>query len=139
MRLATTAKLHYIGTLSAAALLLLAACDSEDSSDLPQVGGHWESETFMHEDSRGTEVGQATLEVHFEQDGAELGGTGFLHLPQARVDMPFEIDGDVSERAVQFTLLYDTAPPEAVNCSVESDTLLKCFKGGARFNLNLVP
>lgn len=116
-------------------LCATAACDSENEVELPDVSGQWESNTFINEDQRGTASGQAVFETHFDQDGEELSGSGLLHLPQARIELPFDVDGTVGDRSVQFITLYDTAPPETVTCSVESDTHLRCFKGSVRFNL----
>lgn len=121
-----------IGCLAVAALAM-GGCDSTDELEVLQVAGRWTSGAFTQVDQGGNPVGQASLELEFEQDGDDLTGEGVVHLPQARIDLPFAVSGRSMERSIQFTMQYETAGPEVVNCTPDSETRLKCLKRGANF------
>ncbi len=116
--------------------IALYGCDTAEDDPVLQVGGSWRSETFTQVDQGGSAVGPATLEVVFDQEGSDLDGSGVLHLPGARLDLPFDLSGSATQRTIQFTMLFETAAPEIVNCTTDNETRLKCVKRGVAFNLD---
>ena len=127
---------RHLALLALCGVALLPGCDGAEEADVLQVNGAWTSDSFMQEDQVGTVIGPATLDVEFRQTGSQLSGSGVLHLPQARINLPFELNGTANKRTVQFSALYETAPPEQVNCTSDAENSLKCLKGTVRFNLD---